>query len=309
MAKLHGRAIDDYAKQSLRGENINESSTGDERSSDERTRQVGSALESIVLTAVEGVHDLLGPKWTNAQRQGNGQPAFESKSQPVDHGSFYVSNVALAPMLELLQTCAEHCPFFLVHLPTAKDQDRNEDLLVRRAIESAVSCILERDVSTATRGMQFLEASIRVAAEQSSDHANASTPLQPLEELLRRVREEVLTSILIGVCGKFGTCTALNEASDLLHRLLQTYATNVDECRTTLLSVSALSNSHDHFWMGIQARSVILDGLFKCCQNQITAMQLRELTEAIWDLHHSDSIDALGDSDAVARFCQRFRSS
>jgi len=299
-ATIHGKSIDDYARLILRGRDNNGKT---DESNDERAHQLGTSLESLILASIEGVQELLGIKWNNPQRQGNGQPAFESKSEPVDHGSSHVSNTALAPMLQVLQTCAEHCPIFLVHLPTSRDQDRNEDLLILRAIESAVSSILEPDVATATSGMSFLEALHRVEAE----HPDAqSGSLHPLKEVLMRVRQESLNRIMIGVCGKFGTSSVLDVAATLLHRLLRTYAFNVDECRTTLLGLAALSNTEDHFWLGAIGRSIVLDCLFKCCQNQMSPEQLRSLTEAIWDLHHCDTLEALSDSDAVSRFCQRF---
>jgi hypothetical protein len=307
MTEIHGKDIDRYALLSLKGE----TTRGDE--AEERARRMGQALESVLLTTTEGVQSLLGPTWTNAQRQGNGQPAFESKSQLADQGSSHqVSRAALAPMLSLLQTCAEHCPIFLLHLPAAKGQDRNEDLLVRRAVESAISSILDPDVDTSTACMAYLESNLQMAtvAQSSSSEDPAATAMirQSLEEILSPIRREMLNCVLVGICGKFGTSSNLESAAKLLHSLLGTYSTNMDDGRTSITTAFSRTakNEHPFFLLGPRAQSIVMECLFKTCQQRVPVGQLEEFVEQIWDLHHSDSAAALTDSDAVGRFCQRY---
>jgi hypothetical protein len=309
MAEIHGKDIDQYALLSLKGE-----TRGNDEVED-RARRIGQALESVLLMTTEGVQSLLGSTWTNAQQQGNGQPAFESKSQLGDQGSLFlqVSRAALAPMLSLLKTCAEHCPIFLLHLPAAKDQDRNEDLLVRRAVESAVSSILDPDVDTSTSCMDYLESTLEMtttisSSSSPSDPAATAMIRQSLEEILSKVRREMLNCILVGVCGKFGTSSNLESAAKLLHRLLGTYLTNMDEGRTSITTALSRTKNDNYFLLGARAQSVVTECLFKTCQNQVTVEQLEDFVEHIWDLHHSDSAPALAESDSVGRFCQRYSS-
>ncbi len=297
IVEIHGGDLDRCTRLSLNSEN-----TGS--AIEERACRVGDSLESVLLTTVEAVHTLLGSIWTNAQRQGNGQPAYESKSLPVDHASLNVSNAALACTLSLLKGCMIHCPVFLLHLPAAKDQDRNEDLLFRRAVESAVASILDLDGGTSTTCMEFLETSIQTATDRlSSDPVIQHT----IEEILSRVRQDMLNSLILGICGKFGSGSALLIASRLLHRLLRTYSANENECRCNL--ETSLSISNDYFWLGSRARIVVCDCLFRCCQGRVTLEELQELMEYIWDLHHSDSSESLPESDSVGRFCLRYSVS
>lgn len=304
MVEIHGADIDQAARLSLNGE-----PKGGEAK--ERARRIGQALESLLLMTAEGVQTLLGPTWTSGQRQGNGQQAFESKSQIQDHGPpRQVSRTALAPMLSVLQTFAQQCPIFLLHLPVAKDQDRNEDVLVRLAIESAVASILDPDVDTSTSCMDYLESCLEIATVSSSDPAVR----QSMEEILSRVRREMLTFLLVGICGKFGTGVNLVSAAKLLHRLLGTFSSNIDEGRATIISAFSgttnNNNSNNYFILGPRAYNVVMECLFKTCQNQVTLEQLEEFVEQIWDLHHSDSAEqALTGSESVSRFCQRYSST
>jgi hypothetical protein len=285
--KIHGDVIDKNAKSTLEG--------GSTPSNAERGREVGKCLETLLLTTVVGINNLLGSTWTSAQRQGNGQPAFESKAEPVDDKR-QVSNEALSAMFSLLKTCAERCPVFLLHLPAAPGLDRDEDLLLRRAVESAVTSLLEPEVATSKGAMEFLLATV-VLTQSSSDNVRHIT-----EEILSRVRQSIVAALVLGACGKFNAAT-LGDAARLLRRILLAYP-SAEETRSSLLQ--ALST--EHFVLGAQAKNVSLECFLNCSRKAITNEKLSEFLHSVWELHQVESPEPLEQSDSVAKFCKKYSS-
>lgn len=339
-SRKHGGIVDKVARSTL----LNSSSDPEGRESGvenggdatviERGREVGKCLETLLLSTVAGVQNLLGSSWTGGPRQGNGESAFESDSEQKvpkesSNGVSMAPSSALGPLLSVLRTCADHCPIFLVHLPAAPNHDRNEDPMLLHAVEAAVASILVPDVATSKNAMEFLCSIVRLYLESGALSSttgmasNASGSMvagrQTIEHALAPIRVRLVSTLLVGCCGKIGTSTLLEIAADLLDAVLQTYDATTssspdqrqfDECRM-ILAQQGLSS--EHFLLGDQAKEVVLNRLLQCCRiggggSGGEKLPLFELLQDIWRLHQVESADALENSESVAWFCRRYRS-
>jgi hypothetical protein len=283
--KVHGDSIDKDARSSLEGRTT--------PSNAERGREVGRCLETLLLAAIAAVNNMLGTTWTNSQRQGQGQPPFETKAQPIEDARL-ITNSALPGIFSLLRTCAERCPVFLLHLPASPGLDRHEDLLLRRAVESAVASLIEPDVATSKGAMEFVE-SIVVLTHSASENARHIA-----EDALSRVRPNIISTLVMGACGNLNAAT-LGCASRVLLKVLAVSPCSEEELQSTLSQ--ALST--DHFYLGTNARSMTLRVLHKGCISEISEEVMTQFLTDLWELHQVESLEALEGSDSVAKFCKK----
>jgi len=313
LLETFGNELDDYARSNItpRSDSNNNEESNSPVELNPLHQRLGATVDSLLLTVVEGIQGMLGSTWNNAERQHNGQPPFETKSPTPDRSLTTTpgtqhSSAGLPFIFQVLTVAAEHCGVYLLHLPAAKDQDRKEDLLLHRAVEAATACLLDSDAIVAETSMLFLESVLNLTTSMG-----ATTPInqhlrQTLEEILSPVRQAMLNSLIVGICGRFSTGSMLVAASKLFGRLLSTFSSNVEDCRAVLLV--ALSRTNTTFRLGQRARSVTMECFFQCCQGQVHADQLYEFLEQILDLHQSSEHDSddLSESDSVLRFCQRY---
>ena len=291
--KVHGDVVDKNARASLEGQN--------NLSNGERGRAIGECLESLLLSTVDTVRESLGSSWTSSQRQGQGQPAFESKIEPMSDRHARLTNEALPETFTLLRTCAERCPFFLLHLPAGPGVDRKEDTLYRRSVESAVASLIEADVDTSKSAMEYLGSTVKLTQSFSDDVRHGA------EEILARVQSEIILMIVAGSCGKLNYAT-LGEAANLLSRVLAVSAASPSSrAEAEAFVVQALQ--HDHFWLGRKAQSVSLDVLMRCSRNEVSPSDLADFLGDLWELHQVEHSEVLEGSELVERFCRKFTTS
>ena len=283
--RVYGDAIDKDVRGSLEGRAA--------PSSAERGMEVGKCLETLLLATIAAVDNMLGTTWTSSQRQKRGQPPFESKAEQVEDTRL-TSNFALPGVFSLLRTCAEHCPVFLLHLPASAGLDRREDLLLRRAVESAVTSLVEPDEATSESAMEFIEAIIALT-NSSTDNVR-----QIAEDTLSRLRPSILSTLVIGACGNLNAATLDCASRVLLKALAMSRLTEAE-----LQSVLSQALSTDHFQLGTAARNVTFTVLLKGCRNELPEDALfSEFLSDVWTLHQVDSLEALEESDCVQRFCR-----
>jgi hypothetical protein len=261
----------------------------------ERGLEIGKCLERLLLSTIDTARNSLGTTWTSSQRQGNGQPPFESKAEPIEDRQ--TSNEALPGIFSLLRTCAERCPVFLLRLPAAPGLDCKEDSLYRLAVESAVASLIEADVETSRSAMEYLESTVKLTQNPSDNVRYVA------EEVLSRVRWNIVTMLLVGACGKMNP-SILGDAAVLLSSVLLVKSASFEETESQL--VQAVRN--DQFLLGNNARSVSLGVLMKCTRNEVTSEEIAVFLGNIWELHQIENSEALEGSDVVARFCRKYGS-
>jgi len=123
-------------------------------------KELGRLLESLILGTVAAVQENLGNVWTSPSEQGNGEEAFERKPSPVKRPHMK-SNESLAGILLFLTKALGVCPVFLLHLPAGPGKDREDDKLLRRAVDSAVVSLNDDDPEIVRNSIAFLEALVR----------------------------------------------------------------------------------------------------------------------------------------------------
>jgi hypothetical protein len=126
----------------------------------ERERLVGRVLEELLLDTVAAAKCTLGGVWSSSSEQREGQPAFETKFNPLPPKIGTTSNASLAGMLSLLERCLDFCPVFLFQLPSGPGLDRDDDRMLRRALDSAVLSLSDSDPSIVKSGMTFLKSAV-----------------------------------------------------------------------------------------------------------------------------------------------------
>lgn len=124
----------------------------------DNVRELGRLLEKLILDTVAAVQENLGNVWTSPMsEQGMGEDAFERKPSPVRKPQMK-SNESLAGILCFLKKAMGVCPVFLLHLPASPGKDREDDMLLRRAVDSAVVSLNDSDPEIARNSIAFLEA-------------------------------------------------------------------------------------------------------------------------------------------------------
>ena len=258
-----------------------------------REQDMNHCLERLILSTIDSINQVLGSTWTS-QRQGNGQPAFETKVSGVDDERRKNSNKALASMFSLLRVCAEQCPIFLLHLPAGPGLDRNENRLLERAVEATVVSLLEPDLDTSNGAIMLLDVTVVLTQSFSDDVRDVA------EDILARVRSNIVKALIVGGCGKLNSST-LENASRLLRRLLIASPSS-DENISTL----AQSVSDESIFLGPAGRETALQFLLQSSRNQNTDEDVSEFFHDIWQLHQIDTMESLRNSDAVLRFCKKY---
>lgn len=148
--KTYGEGIESGALAALSGSTLSD-----------QVREVGRLLEELLLNTVAAVQESLGDVWTSPREQGQGQAAFESKPPAPAPKAPPKSNELLGGLLSLLAKCLNICPLFLLHVPAAPGVNRDSDLLLRRAVDSAVSCLDDVDPETTRCAIHFLHEMVR----------------------------------------------------------------------------------------------------------------------------------------------------
>ena len=126
----------------------------------EHVKEPGRLLEDLILETTTSVQENLGDIWTNPSEQGNGEEAFERKPSPVRKPTMK-SNESLAGILSFLTKALDICPVFLLHLPAAKGKDFEDDMLLRRAVDSSVASLNDSDPELAKNSISFLQTLVR----------------------------------------------------------------------------------------------------------------------------------------------------
>ena len=119
-------------------------------------REIFRLAEGLFLGAVEYARPALGEEWTKPAEQGEGQTPFESRNASTRKMSDSTKD-CLAALLPLLQVCLDLSPVFLSYLPARPGVDREQDLLLRRAVDSTVGSLNEADSDLTTSAILLLE--------------------------------------------------------------------------------------------------------------------------------------------------------
>lgn len=284
-ATVHGEMVDRNTRMFLQGE------SGTVNAGQQRERDVAKFLETLLLSTVHSINQVIGNS-PSSERQGNGQPAFETKAAAKSPG-----RRALAMMFSLLQVCAAQCPVFLLSLPVGPGCDRRDDLLMRRVVDAAVSSLLESDVATANGAMALLESAVNLTQSVSDEIRDV------VEGMLSRVRSDALTSLVVGSCGKLNS-GSLDNAARLLRRMLVA-SPSLEENQSNL--VKAIGN--ENVFLGIRGKEVTLEFLLQSSRNENTDEDVSKFFHAIWDLHQIETPESLPNSDAVVHFCKRYSAA
>jgi hypothetical protein len=117
--------------------------------------QVRRLLDELLVENISAIKESLGSVWTMSREQKNGQDAFESKPSP-RRPSPPTTNECLAAVFSVLRKCLDQCPLFALHLPAAPGVDRDNDMLLRRAVEAAVDSLSVSDPEISHNSILFL---------------------------------------------------------------------------------------------------------------------------------------------------------
>ena len=119
-------------------------------------REVFRIAEGLFLSTIEYARPALGEEWTKPAEQREGQPPFESRNASTRKLSDSTKD-CLAALLPLLQTCLDLSPVFLAYLPARPGVDREQDMLLRRAVDSTVGSLNEADSDLTMSAISLLE--------------------------------------------------------------------------------------------------------------------------------------------------------
>lgn len=145
----HGESVETGTLEALKGQIVPES-----------TKEVTVVLTDLLLAAVDEFQaSSQTASMAQAKEQGQGQPPFESKSQPPKGNSFHGEE--FCGMLGLFKACLEQCPSYFFQIPSAPGLEGPADLLYRKASDAAAAALNDPDVSIAQHAMEFLESLVR----------------------------------------------------------------------------------------------------------------------------------------------------
>lgn len=119
-------------------------------------REIFRLAEGLFLRAIEYARPALGEDWTRPVEQGQGQPPFESRNASAPRLP-EASKDCLAALLPLLRACVDLAPIFFSYLPARPGVDRDQDMLLRRAVDSTVGSLNESDSNLVRSAIVFLE--------------------------------------------------------------------------------------------------------------------------------------------------------
>lgn len=282
-------------------------------------REIFRLAEGLFLSAIEYALPALGEDWTRPAEQREGQAAVESQ----DAGSLPKRSEAttecLSTLLPLLQTCLDLAPVFLAYLPARPGVDREQDMLLRRAIDSTVGSLNDTDSELVIRSISLLETMVRASVDEAaeimirgdtSSHLYPSVPCQLKQESsqneqvrslvsneVTRVYPDIVNRLILGCCGHYELCV-LEKVSSYLHTLLS-LTTSVEQ-----LFVTALRQ--EHFALGDDGARAALTVFGRCAARRLDQDALRAFLEEVWTIHRAEDRNALPHSDAVAQLLRRY---
>ena len=126
------------------------------------SKELGRLVEDLLLGVIQTSKASLGSAWTRDKEQMPRQQSFESK--PKAHSEVNEqpsSTYVLAAIFAALTSAAKNCPTFLVGLPATPQGDTEHDRLITRAVESAVTVLVESDFEVARSSILFLKSMVR----------------------------------------------------------------------------------------------------------------------------------------------------
>jgi len=105
----------------------------------------------------------------------------------------------------------------------------------------------------------------------------------------------MIMAVVDGICGRFHH-SVLEPSANLLYAAVRSYPpAEMHKCLLPAIQQA-------RFRLGEHAQRVALQVLDGCAQGIIPLSTLRELVDDVWDLHQVDDVEAISDSDIVARF-------
>jgi len=290
-------------------------------------------LTRITITAMIS-HHVLGNVWTSIQKQGNGQSAFETKTKMNNSNSdsqCTICSTGLAPLFSFLSKCVKRCPIFLLHILAGgpdevttnysiDDSTSSPDLsMLREVIDSAVSSFLHPQLEISIQAIKFIESIVLLPHQSTTDPTKNYIKYLTDEYNLRCKTNNVLCTLLRGMCGMFQPAVIPDACRLLLHTLpasasalasalasasasaSSTFST--DEFKTVLLR----GLSQEHFLLGDRAWRVIYDfclQYFLRFNKRIN--EIENIMTDIWQLHRFDNVDSIARSDVVHTFCIQY---
>merc|ERR1712157_229633 len=226
----------------------------------------------------------------------------------------------LAHFFSFLSTTMIECPAFLLHVlasggpegATAGDSDGNDDtnddstadgvIVLRKALVSAVSSIIDVEADISISAIAFLGSVKSVASKSNTESGKDNTATRSLAgEFNLQFQTSMLSTLLRGICGLFQSFV-IPDACRLLYYTLIESSMSEEEFKM----ITSQGLSQEHFFLGSRARSVV----FECCllllRKSNTALPLENFESMmadIWHLHRLENIDTIEESDAVYAFC------
>ena len=147
----HGYFAEHRAQEALKGQVAPDENSG-----------VVVILTDLLLAAVDEFQTAsVAASATNTKKQGQGQPAYESKTLPAPKGDAHIGE-EMCEMLSLFESLLERCPSYFFQLPSAPGLEGQNDLLHRKATETAVGLLNESDAETSKCAMAYLETLVRL---------------------------------------------------------------------------------------------------------------------------------------------------
>jgi hypothetical protein len=144
----HGYKIEKWASESTESMSVNLND-----------KEAARLLEDLMLGTITATQASLGSVWTIPKEQEEGQSAFERKPSPAPKpGS--ISDESLGGMLSLTRKGLEQCPVFFLQLPAGRGIDRGDDILLRRAVTSAVASLNDTDPDIVLNAIMLLTAMV-----------------------------------------------------------------------------------------------------------------------------------------------------
>jgi len=257
--------------------------------------EVCKKLENLILSSILSIKNSLGSAWSCDKEQGQGQPAFESKSKVILDERPTATDT-LAAIFTVLSIAAVNCPIFLIHLPATIGGDRENNRLISRAIKSSVIVLVEPDFELARTAILFLVSVIELMASTESSSLRTT-----IENIVSSARATIVTILIAGICGGLHA-TLLDPAATLLYKILRTSPSQ--EVRTFY----EVALQQEHFKLGDAARVVLAEYFSRCCTGELSDTSLMTFAEDIWDLHQYDEGRSLASSDRVAAFIEKLSS-
>ena len=123
----------------------------------EDDREFGRMLQEVIVHIIDAARPSLGTAWSRPGEQRHGQQPFESKASLPRVET--VPDDSLSGVFSFTTECLVTCPVFLLHLQAllSQDEQREEDLFVRRVAESAISALNDQDPDVARCAMKVLK--------------------------------------------------------------------------------------------------------------------------------------------------------